>query len=325
MKSLRQLVAMTLALTAMTTAWSQAPPSVKVPAIAGGFPDFQVIPDVPAFHEQELALVGIPKATGPRLQLFNGVDLSGFTPWLGYSNGTMFPTDNNDKPLGETGIGDVFKVVQEEGKPAIYIFGRIWGSINTKRDVGNYHLSLNYKFGRQLHPDVPLNSGVLYHSYGPYGAFAGTWMSSAEFEVAKGLTGMIATIGKDMRAEVEIGEFPGPGLFGGKDFRFMPGGKRVTIRLPTMVKQQRDVERPQGQWNTLDLYVAGDRAVHVVNGVPTMALFKITREDEHGVAHPLTHGRIQLESEGSEVFMRDLWIEPIHRVPRVVVRKEHLH
>jgi hypothetical protein len=325
MTLLRPILGIALALSAAAAAIGPSapslPPNVRIPAMEGGFPEPQVIEGVPTFREQSLRLVGLPKASGRRFRLFNGRDLGEFTAWLGYANGSLFPSGPDDKPLGETGIGDVFSVVEEEGKPAIYITGRIWGAIITKRDLGNYHLSLGYKFGKQWNPEVAPNSGVLYHSYGPYGAFAATFMSSVEFEVAKGLTGMAATIGRGITAEVELGEGPGPGLFGGPDLRYMPGGKRTQIRLPTIVKQQRDVELPAGQWNRLDLYVAGDQAVQVVNGVPTMALSAIALKGEDGIVRPLTHGRIQFESEGTEVYMRDIWIEPISSVPRVVVVK----
>lgn len=316
-----RLMIMLLAL--CTSAWAQghAPDasSMRIPAIAGGFPPLQEIAGVPSFHDQNLGLTQLPKPTGRRERLFNGKDLAQFTPWLGYANGSLFPADAADKPLGETGIGSVYQVVQEEGRPAIYISGRIWGALTTRRRFGNYHLSLWYKFRRQWGAEPP-NSGVLYHSYGTHEDFAGTFMSSIEFEVRQGLTGMVATIGRGITAQVELGEAAGPGVFPGlKDFRYMPGGQPSEIRLPTMVKEARDVEKPVGQWNRIDLYVAGDQAVQVVNGFPTMALSKITLHDANGNAQPLTEGQIQLESEGTEIFMRDLWIEPIRSVPKVVV------
>ena len=304
-------------------AQNSAPPpgDHRIPAIAGGFPPPQQLDGLPDAREQILALSDLPKPTGPRVALFNGKNLDLFSPWLGYANGTMFPADENDKPLGITGIGDVFKIVEADGWPALYISGRIWGSLNTRREYGDYHLSLWYKFGKQWHADVPPNTGVLYHSYGPHGAFAGTWMSAVEFEVAQGLTGMVATLGREMTAVTELAQLPGPGLFGLGNYRYMAGGKSVEFHLPTMVKQTRDVERPMGQWNKLDLYVSGANAVHVVNGEPVLVLTQLARKDAAGVSQPLTRGKIQLESEGTEVYMRDIWIEPIRDMPRVRVLK----
>jgi hypothetical protein len=48
-----------------------------------------------------------------------------------------------------------------------------------------------------------------------------------------------------------------------------------------------------------------------------MAISKMSLIGDDGVTRPLTHGRIQIESEGAEVFIRDLWYEPIGSVPKV--------
>ncbi len=82
----------------------------------------------------------------------------------------------------------------------------------------------------------------------------------------------------------------------------------------------RDPERPVGEWNTLDLYVFGARPVHVVNGVPVMALHDIATVDDAGRRTPLTHGRIQLQSEGAETYFRDIVLTPIDRLPELRVR-----
>jgi hypothetical protein len=52
-----------------------------------------------------------------------------------------------------------------------------------------------------------------------------------------------------------------------------------------------DAEKPTGQWT----YCVGTTAVHVVNGKEA----------------PLDRGRIQLQSEGAEVFYRRLRVEAI--------------
>jgi Domain of Unknown Function (DUF1080) len=293
--------------------------NLALPWVAGGWPAQQQIEGVPDYHEMTPRLVNIPHATGRRVSLFNGKDLNHFTPYLGYAKGGMFPSTPDEQPLGETGIGEVFKPVKVDGKNAIYLSGKVWGSINTKRDLGNYHLQLWYKFGRRWMPDLPENSGVLYHSHGPYGVFAHTWMSSIEFEIMTGLTGSLDMVGSDISAQTELAKGPGPGLYGLKDnFYFMPGGKPTEVRMPTPVRQAKMVEHPTGEWNKIDLYVADDAAVQVVNDVPVMVLTKITETGPDGVRRPLTHGRIQLQSEGTEVYMRDIWFEPIRSVPKVV-------
>jgi hypothetical protein len=81
------------------------------------------------------------------------------------------------------------------------------------------------------------------------------------------------------------------------------------------VEAYSDAEKPAGEWNTLDLYVLGDRAVHVVNGVPVMEVHDLKAD-----GRPLTHGAIQLQSEGAETFFRDIVLEPITTLPTVAVK-----
>ncbi len=80
-----------------------------------------------------------------------------------------------------------------------------------------------------------------------------------------------------------------------------------------------DAEKPSGQWNSLDLYCVGDTAVHVVNGQVTMVLYK-SRRPATGGFEPLTKGKIQLQSEGAEVFYRTLRIRSIDRLPAGLIK-----
>lgn len=270
-----------------------------------------VIPDVPVFRAATLQLADLPRPTGPVRRLFNGHDFAGLEPWLGYDDPALTYTFPQQAPLGSTGLGDVFKVVDVDGAPVILVTGRIWGALLTP-DLGNVHLRLYYKWGAATLPGAVRNSGILYHSHGPLGGFMGTWMNSVEFDMMPPNTGMAVPVGDVVRYRTEIGE-DGPGFY-----RYMPGGKSVTVGFPTWVHTMRDAERPSGEWNQLDLYLAGDRSVHVVNGVPVLALSELALVGKDGVSHPLTHGRIQLQSEGWEIYLRDITVEPIEKVPRVV-------
>jgi Domain of Unknown Function (DUF1080) len=58
----------------------------------------------------------------------------------------------------------------------------------------------------------------------------------------------------------------------------------------------------------------------VVNGVPVMELRDVAEIDAGGHRAKLTHGRIQLQSEGAITYFRNIRIEPIRTLPRVVAR-----
>jgi hypothetical protein len=293
-----------------------AQPAAPSPAEA------RVIAQDPPYVARTLTLTAVPTPAGPAVHLFNGRDLADWEPWLGYRDPGKTYTAPAEAPLGPGGVGDVFTVVQEDGRPALRVSGKTWGSLVHTGDFANYHLRLQYKWGPGRwapRERLPANNGLLYHTHGARGSVFGTWSPSVEFEIMERSVGMAVRVGEHVR----------PKTFAGRDAtlsypmrRFMPGGREVEIVSPAWnVEAARDAERPAGEWNTLDLYVVGARAVHVVNGVPVMVLHDIATVDARGRRTPLTRGRIQLQSEGAETYFRDLVLTPIARLPELRARR----
>jgi len=102
------------------------------------------------------------------------------------------------------------------------------------------------------------------------------------------------------------------------DYVYNPSGALITFSEGS--KQGRhcikgaDAENPTGQWNTLDLYCHGDTSIHMVNGRVMMVLYH-NRQMDNGHELPLTKGKIQIQSEGAEIYYRQIQIEPIDRLP----------
>lgn len=291
-----------------TAAWAQ-----------GGVADAPA--DDPKFMPQELVLEKLPKPVGRRIVLFNGRDLSGWDAWLGYRDPANTYKPRTEEPLGTEGTREAFRVVREDGRPAIYIPGKIWGALVHKSDFGNYHLRLEYKWGpgrwAPREKDLP-NNGLLYHSHGEMGAVFGTWMKSVEFEIMQGSTGMMLGVSPNIYVRTTVGRDLS---IAAPHRRFQLGGRNVEIGpWRGAVENNRDAELPAGNWNRLDLYVVGDKAVHVVNGVPVMEVHGIRTVDAEGKSMPLTHGRIQFQSEGAETYFRNIVLEPIDRLPVVRVK-----
>jgi len=270
-----------------------------------------------------LALAEVPKPVGPAVALFNGKDLKDWDAWLGYRDPALTYIAPAVAPIGATAEGaEVFKAVIEDGAPALYVSGKTWGSLVRRGDFRDYHLRLQFKWGPGRWPPrqaLPANNGLLYHSHGAPGAVFGTWRPAMEFEIMQGSTGMVVRVGEAVSGRVKAVDDPSliaPHL------RFSPAGREVTVATPNWnVEAATDAEKPAGQWNTLDLYVLGDRAVQVVNGVPVMEVHDLrTTDGKGGPARPLTHGAIQLQSEGAETFFRDITLEPITALPRIVAR-----
>jgi hypothetical protein len=241
---------------------------------------------------------------------------SDWDPWLGPEGPiTGNPFKSPGKPLGATGMGDVYNVVTVDGAPAIRISGRVNGSIEHKRIICNYHLQLFFRWGQKKSESAVLNSGLLYHSFGPPGGgFNNTWAKSIEYEIMQGSVGMLLPIGLEIGLKIET-------AVDGKTTRFMVGGKLNTFEGPAMIQAGKDAEKPVGEWNKIELYALDDRAIHVVNGIPVLYVQDMHVAGEDKVVTPLTKGRIQLQSEGAEIFYRDITVEPINSLPKIVPHK----
>jgi hypothetical protein len=75
-----------------------------------------------------------------------------------------------------------------------------------------------------------------------------------------------------------------------------------------------DPEKPQGEWNTLELFCVGDSSIHVVNGEVVMRLQHAQRLDGSAPA-PLESGQISLQTEGAEIYFRAIEISEIPAFP----------
>ena len=283
----------------------------------------------PPFVARTLTLTNVPRGTRPARSLFNGRDLSGWDSWLGYDDPARTYAPNPGAPIGlnhdSTGV---FSVVMQDGAPALLANGRIFGALVTKKAYANYHLHVEFKWGEHQWTPMPRNNGILYHSHGAYGAFFGTWMQAVEFEIVPGSVGMLLGVGDSRRAHgfEDVAWNVGARVAAGHDpaiayphRRFMVGGTLAAVKFPAYnVDAATNAEKPLGQWNALDLYVVGNRSVHVVNGVPVLVAQDLSSADGHGTRpRPLTSGRIQLQSEGAETYFRNISIEPIDHLPTV--------
>lgn len=253
-------------------------------------------------------------------KLFNGKDLSGWDTYIG--------TDLNDsgKPMTGTPIGlnndprHVFCIVKQDGENVIRISGENRGAISTQKEYENYHLQLQFKWGALSwgqKKGKKKDSGLLYHSVGPYGVDYGAWMRSQEFQIEEGNCGDYWGVAggiADMPVLIRM------------DTAYIYNHRGTMTTFKEGSKQGRrcikngDAENPSGQWNTVDLYCHGDTSIHVVNGKVMMILYH-NRQLEKGQELPLTKGKIQIQSEGAEVFYKGIKIQSINRLPAELVKE----
>lgn len=238
--------------------------------------------------------------------LFNGTNLDG---WDVYLKGVGL----NPSPQG------VFTVATEDDQKCIRVSGETIGGISTKKEYRNYHLQLLFKWGSQTwgsKKGKKKDSGLLYHSVGRNGADNGAWMRSQEFQVEETNTGDYWGCAG---ATADI-----PAIKKDTDYVYNPEGSLYTFRADSRTGRHcikaGDNEKPTGQWNTLDLYCHGDTAVHVVNGKTVMILYHCAQVD-NGQLSPLKKGKIQLQSEGAEIFYRQVRIQSITQLPAEILSK----
>jgi hypothetical protein len=255
--------------------------------------------------------------------LMNGKDLTGWDTYLGPVFDTL--TDKQvGAPLGvNTDPRKTFSVVKEDGKPALRISGEHFGGISTQNEFTNYHLRLEFKWGKLKwapRKNAKRDSGLLYHAVGPHGAGHGFWMRSQEFQVQEGDCGDYWSIAKSIvdipATEVKAEEFRYDAAGQLQSFGEGKAGGLRCFKYP-------DAEKPSGEWNVLEVYCFEDTSVHVVNGKTVMVLFHSRQPGDDGKDLPLTKGKIQLQSEGAEVFYRDIEIRSITRLPENVAGKKN--
>lgn len=245
--------------------------------------------------------------------LFNGKDLEGWDTYIGAPYDSI-QQKFAGKPLGlNHDPGGVFSVVEIDNKPAIRISGENFGGISTQKAFKNYHFQLEFKWGSlKWHPkkNSKRDSGLLYHAVGEHGADGGFWMRSQEFQIQEGDCGDYWGVAGGV-ADI-------PAVRSGEKFTYSPGSPLLTFSEKdkngrNCVKSP-DAEKPTGQWNTIDIYCYGDTSIHVVNGKVTMILHSLRQIQGDGEL-PLREGKIQLQSEGAELFYRNLWVENIRKIP----------
>ncbi|CDF79535.1 conserved hypothetical protein (DUF1080) [Formosa agariphila KMM 3901] len=246
------------------------------------------------------AFVGAPHHT---------VAIEGYEKGNGMDEGT--PLGLNNDPL------NVFTTVELDGEPVLKVSGEIYGAVTSKKEYENYHLSLMFKWGEKKYEprlDKPMDSGVLYHAIGEEGAFWNCWMQSQEFQIQEEDCGdyyTIAGTGADIRAIKKENPNSDWDIFiynPNSDYKQFKTGEDGRCR------KSENYGKLEG-WNQIDLVCLGDKAYHIVNGKVVLVMENSVTYNENDVAKPLTKGKIQLQSEGAEIYYKDIKIRSVTALP----------
>lgn len=241
-------------------------------------------------------------------QLFNGKDLKNWEIFLGS------PIAGFEDLAKKATPATTYSVVKLDRQKVIHISGDIFASLATKEEFENYHLHLEFKWGEKVYGKR--NSGLLYHSFGPFGAAFGTWMACIEHQLMHENLGDTYLMGNTFcQTKVKMGDL-------GTSFYYSPDGQLSTFNEEyngRSIKKMEDAEKPLGEWNAVDLYCFGQTSVHVVNGKVVMVNTNCSTNDK-GKITPLTKGRIQIQSEGGEFFIRKIEISDISEIPAELLK-----
>lgn len=251
-----------------------------------------------------------PASISPKegvIKLFNGKSLDGFYTFL---KDTQYEDPRQ-----------VFRVTDG----MLHITGDGLGALTTKNEYRDYHLVLEFKWGKRTwgaRETRTKDSGLLVHSIGPDGGYGGTWMPSIEVQMIEGGMGdFIIVAGNDkegkpvplsLTCEIDR-DRDGEAIWkrGGKRETFNKGRINWFGRDPDWedklgFRGKQDVESPDGEWNRFDVICEGGHIQAYVNG---------TLVNEGFDAYP-TYGRIQLQTELAEVFIRRLELWPLGKGPK---------
>jgi hypothetical protein len=248
-------------------------------------------PEVPSFARDLPSI-----RSGDPIFQFNGKDLTGFYTYL---NG-----HGHDDP------NQVFTV--RDGM--IVISGQGFGGLTTRDEFQNYHLITEWRWGERTwepRKDRARDSGILVHCVGPDGAAGGNWMQSQECQIIEGGCGDFIMVGGREKPSLTCQTRVGPD---GQPY-FEKGGKAVTRssgrfnwwgRDPGWkdvlgFRGGRDVEKPAGEWNRMEVVCDGDSITTILNGYVVNI----------GTQSSLTQGKILFQSEGAEIVFRKIEIRPL--------------
>ncbi len=162
-------------------------------------------------------------------------------------------------------------IIRCQGKPS--------GYMRTEKDYADYLFHVEWRW-----PGKGGNSGALVHMSGP----DNVWPRSLECQLYSGNAGDFWLIGEGRKylRNIETAEHA-------------KGDERVKGRK--VVKLKTSSEKPLGQWNAYDIICKDDWVVVLVNGVLQNVATKCS----------ITSGKICLQSEGTPVEFRNIYIEPL--------------
>jgi len=170
----------------------------------------------------------------------------------------------------------VFKIADGQ----LHVSGQEFGYVATTKSYTDFHLSLEFKWGEKKYPPrerEKRDAGICFNVALQDDRI---WPKSIECQIQEGDVGDLWLIDSVTAFVDGISTEP-------KDY--------------ATVKKSRDAERPHGEWNTVEVISNKGKFSFLVNGI-------LVNEGEYV---SVTSGRILLQSEGAELYYRDIKLEEL--------------
>ena len=194
------------------------------------------------------------------------------------------------------------------------ISGEEWGGVATRQMYRDYHLIVEWKWGGAAHGDRAAkarDSGILVHGVGEDGAASGVWLESIESQIIEGGAGDLLMVAGKRQPWLTARVRPGKGaeLYWDETAkpaardrgRFNWYGRDPEWKDVLGFRGRQDVEAPTGEWNRQEVICDGDTIRNIVNG----KVVNFATDSSH------SFGKIQLQSEGAEIWIRRVEIGPV--------------
>ena len=195
--------------------------------------------------------------------LFNGKNLDGWYSFLRTKG------KNNDPE----------KVFSIENN-ILHISGKEFGYICTEKEFTNFHLVVEFKWGLMKYPPrdadtTRRDNGICY--YVPLLTEDKVWPKSIECQIQEG----------------DVGDF-----WMIDSTTIIVDGIKTVPKDYSRSQKKKDAEKPNGEWNLVEIIADKGKITHKVNGV-------IVNE---ATGSSLNKGKILVQSEGAEIFFRKIEI-----------------
>lgn len=249
--------------------------------------------------------------------LFNGKNLEGWYIFLGKGPKN---TDTNHCVQIENGALHMYRGKADGSQ-------QLFGYISTEKEFSHYHLRFEYKWGMNRfsgRAKSKRDAGVIYHMIGE----DTVWPKGVECQVQERDVGDVFTVSTRVTTTVDpkttnvvfnvtTNEATGvlrtnqsllpvylePEKGGVPMVQGVSPGIRRVLKNPLAEREG---------WNTVEVIVRGDSAIHIVNGTLNN---RVTAMEQFvdGEWVPLTRGKIIFQLEGAEVFYRNIEIKELGR------------